>query len=461
MRILRVLIRLILISAFVVVTAGIVLVQFFGLRVELGGTGMTPVFSFHDPDGHYEAIEEARQAQGDTAEAAAPSASGGVYWTDFRGPNRDGIYAEAPLTEAWPENGPEEIWRQKIGGGYASVVVAEGRVFTIEQRRDNEVVAAYDAATGRQLWEHGWPARFSERLGGDGPRATPTWHEGRLYALGAAGELRCLDAASGEKIWSKNILADNDASNLTWGVSGAPLIVDDALIVTPGGRNGNSIVAYHKATGETLWRSQSDKQGYASPVLGELAGRRQILVFSGNRLKGLAPEDGALLWEHPWETSNDINSAQPVFVDADHVWVSSAYGHGAALLKISAIDGDFRAEKLWEKNTMKAKFNPVVLYQDHIYGLDDGILACIDVRSGQRKWKGGRYGFGQLLLAGSNLILISEQGELVLIKATPESHQELASFQALEGKTWNNPAIADQRLIVRNQTEMAAYDLAP
>jgi len=431
-----------------------VLMKVFGLQIEMSGHGLgLPVVSFHDPDLHIEAIESRSAGP----ELAAAAGTGSTYWTDYRGPGRAGIYDETRILTDWPEQGLTELWRTKVGGGYASMVVAEGRVFTIEQRRKQEVVAAYDLSNGAQLWEHSWPGFFQEQMGGNGPRATPTWHEGQIYALGASGELRRLDAATGQKVWSKNILEDNGATNLMWGMSGAPLVVDDKLIVNPGGPGSNSIVAYDKDTGDEIWSSQGDPAGYASPQLATLDGKRQVLVMTGTRVVSLDVEDGALLWNVEWETDHQINAAQPLAVDEDHVWVSSGYGMGSGLLKISGAN----VEQVWKSNSMKNKFNSSVLYQGHVYGLDDAIFACIDVRTGERKWKGGRYGFGQVLLAAGHVIVLTEQGEVVLLKATPESHQELAKFSALSGKTWNVPAIAEGKLLVRNQTEMVAYDLAP
>ena len=204
------------------------------------------------------------------------------------------------------------MWKQPIGLGYASFVVANGLAFTIEQRRNREVAAAYDVATGREMWTNSWEGEFVEAMGGDGPRATPTYHEGRLFVLGALGELRCLDASSGKVVWRRDILADNDAPNLDWGMAAAPLIVDDKVIVLPGGSGGRSVVAYHKMTGEPIWHALDDRQAYTSPMLATIAGVRQIVVVSATRVMGLTPEDGRLLWEYPWSTNQGINVAQPV-----------------------------------------------------------------------------------------------------------------------------------------------------
>ncbi|HLA11464.1 MAG TPA: PQQ-binding-like beta-propeller repeat protein [Pyrinomonadaceae bacterium] len=391
----------------------------------------------------------------DTASAHA----GRNYWTSFRGPNRDGRYEEMQILTNWPAQGLTQVWKQPVGIGYSSFVVADGRAYTIEQRRGKEVATAYDVETGREVWSQGWNAEFTDSTG-DGPRSTPTWDQGRIYALGATGELRCLDARNGAVIWGKNILRDNGASNLPWAMAASPLVVDDKVIVLPGGSAGSSVVAYNKTTGAPVWKALNDRQGYVSPMLVSLAGRRQVIIVSSTRIVGLAPEDGAVLWSHPWDTDMGINVSQPVVVDANRFFVSSGYGKGAALVEIGKNGNSFSARTLWENINMKNKFNSSVLHQGHVYGLDEGILTCVDVNTGERKWKGGRYGYGQVILASGHLIVMSDTGDLVLVRATPEQHTEVARFTALQGKSWNYPAIAGGRLLVRNATEMAAYNIA-
>ncbi len=441
----------------------------FGLRMEVDGSGTRPVFSFYKPESHYAVLERSRSRRRDIPEnrhastqvASALTTSAPGDWTDFRGPNRDGRYDERRIHTSWPRDGLRLLWRQPVGGGYASFVVAGGRAFTIEQRRNQEVVSACDLETGRELWAHSWNAQFRERMGGDGPRATPTWDQGRIYALGATGELGCLEAETGRLIWERNILKDNDATNLEWGMAASPLVVDEKVIVLPGGPGGKSVVAYDKLNGEPVWKSLDDKQAYTSPMLVTLAGKRQILIVSALRAMGLAVEDGSLLWDYPWKTSYDVNAAQPIMIDENRFFISASYGHGAAVVEVHQANEGFLARTVWENTKMKNKFSSSVLYQGHIYGLDEGILACVDVGTGERKWKGGRYGYGQVLLASGHLIVLTEYGDLVLGKATPERHQELARFSALRGKTWNLPILAAGRLLIRNSTEMACFDITP
>jgi outer membrane protein assembly factor BamB len=404
-------------------------------------------------------------AQPAAATATAPAAeeASAATWTDFRGPNRDGRYAATAIRTNWPREGLPRLWKQPVGGGYASFVVADGRAYTIEQRRNQEVVAAYDVGTGREMWTSGWNANFRESLGGDGPRATPTYHEGRIYALGAEGELRVLDAVKGELIWRKNILTDNNAGNLQWGMSAAPLIVDDKVLVLLGGSRGTSVVAYNKATGDVVWKALNDEQAYVSPMIVTLAGVPQILVVSASRATGLTIDKGQLLWQYPWVTSMGINVAQPIVFKHngnDRIFLSASYGTGAAVFELTRNGERFETKTIWENQRMKNKFTSSVLHNGFVYGLDESILGCLDVNTGEQKWKGGRYGYGQIMLAGDHIIVLTEDGALVLVRATPDRHEEVARFQAIEGKSWNHPVIADGRLLVRNLQEMAAFDIA-
>ena len=284
------------------ITVG-VLVAVFGMRIEMAGSGMRPIVTFDDSEEHFAALEENRSQHYSRLLPAATltETRAEPYWTDFRGPNRDGRYTQRTIRVDWPGDGLTPEWHQPIGGGYASFTVAKGRAFTIEQRRDQEVVTAYDVATGRELWSHGWTAHFREVLGGPGPRATPTWHKGHVYALGATGFLWCLDERSGEVVWQRNILEDSEGTNLEWAMSSSPLIVDDLVVVQPGGRENWSVVAYDRHSGDIVWHALDDMQSYTSPMSVTLAGKRQLLVVTADRVVGLEVDDGRLLWEHPWE----------------------------------------------------------------------------------------------------------------------------------------------------------------
>jgi outer membrane protein assembly factor BamB len=459
-----------------------------GLRVVLYGGGVPRLQFVESERTRTERIARDRKAHGDPrpapaavspveTSAAAPAAersaapapssppslegapAGSEYWTDFRGPGRDGHYRERPILTQWPADGLKPLWKQPVGGGYASFVIARGRAFTIEQRGPQEVVAAYDVATGRELWTTAWTAVFHETMGGDGPRATPSWADGRVYALGAMGELRSLEETTGRTVWRTNILEDAGASNVQWGMAAAPLIVDDTVVVLPGGRRGQSVVAYHRTNGKRAWAALDDQAGYSSPMLVTIGDVRQIVVFTAARLAGLTPDGGSVLWEFPWKTNYDVNAAQPLLVGEGRIFVSSGYGTGGAVIELTRSSGGFAVREVWRNIRMKNQFTSSVLHDGFIYGLDEAILACLNAETGALQWKGGRYGYGQVLLASGHLIVVTEDGDLVLVRATPDGHQEIARFPALQGKTWSHPAMSDGYLLVRNTNEMAAFDL--
>ena len=378
-------------------------------------------------------------------------------WPGIRGANRDGIYKGSIRTD-WGEKGLKLLWKTNIGDGYGGISVADGKVFTLEQRtKKQETAAAYSLETGKELWFNSWEGGFSSFLGGNGPRTTPTWDEGKLYVQGAEGELRCLDANTGKVIWQKNILNENGANSAGYGVAISPLIVKEKLITHAGGKGGKSIIAYNKSTGAKIWGALDDGPGYASPMFVELAGTPQILMVTGKRVVGLKVEDGALLWDHPWPTTYDINAAQPLVVGPNRVMISSGYGHGAAVIEVPK-SGGTATTLIWQNKLLKNKFNSSVYLDGFVYGMDENILSCVDAATGERKWKGGRYGYGQVLLSQGHLIVSAESGEVVLVKADPKQLIEVAKFQALEGKTWNLPALAQGKLLVRNESQMKCFD---
>ena len=313
--------------------------KFAGLRFEMQGRPI-PIPTWQVTD--YARLEEARAATGASPAATpAPDSSKRIapaYWTDFRGPLRDGHYTEQPINVAWAKSPPKLLWKQPVGAGYASFVVAEGLAFTIEQRRAQEAVTAYEVGTGREVWAHSYAARFEEWMGGEGPRATPTWHEGRLYSLGGTGQFRCLEAASGKLLWQRDLLAENGCSNLFFALSAAPLIVDDKVLVLAGepqGRDARMLIAYDKVTGAPAWKALEDKAGYASPMLVTLAGERQLLLHSAGHLLGVSQVDGRALWRFPWRVEFDNTIAQPIVTGTNRVVLSAGYGKGAVGLELS------------------------------------------------------------------------------------------------------------------------------
>ena len=330
-------------------------------------------------------------------------------------------------------------------------------------------MVCYDLLTGAERWVHADEVRFTDEHG-DGPRATPTLDNGRVYTLGGTGLLNCLDALSGQRIWQQQTLADPAKQNLLWGMSGSPLVVNDLVIVTPGGEPGKAVMAFACRDGQLAWSAGDDPAAYASPALVQLAGQTQLLSFNGAGLRGFAVTDGQPLWLFPWVTQGKrqrVNVAQPIVVtpaDASaanegFVLVSSGYAMGMALVRVSVEADQWQVEEVWRSSALKSKMSNFVVHDGYIYGFDSGILTCLDLRDGHRIWKRGRYGHGQLLLVDGLLLIQCETGEVVLVEATPHGHQELASLDVISGKTWNHAALAGNVLVVRNDREAVALEL--
>jgi outer membrane protein assembly factor BamB len=303
-------------------------------------------------------------------------------------------------------------------------------------------------------------------MGGDGPRATPTIHDGRLYSLGATGILNCLDPATGSVIWMHNILydagVDPASGNLTWAMAGSPLVFDDLVVVNAGGSNEKAVIAYDRVDGTQRWAGGSRRAGYSSPMLATLSGVRQILIFGGDGLSGHDVADGRELWFQEWTTNQGIHAIQPIVLEDESIFISSGYNVGCGLFRVTQTNGTWKVEETgWGKreNKFKLKFNDGIYKDGYIYGLDEGILACFDVKSGEIVWKKGRYKFGQIIMVDDLLLIISESGRVVLVEANPKEFREIAGFQAIAGKTWNHPALAHGRLLVRNAEEAACFDV--
>ena len=393
------------------------------------------------------------------AETAAPAAGSSADYPQFLGPTRDAVLPGPRLARDWSARPPRLLWRQPIGAGWSAFAVAGGVAVTQEQHGDDEEVVAYDAATGRRLWRHSDRARYDTVIAGVGPRATPTIRDGRVFTVGATGILNALRLQNGERLWSHRLLEENGSSNPNWGTSGSPLLDEDRVVVSAGGREGHSLVAYRADTGAALWTTGHDHQSYSSATIATLAGRRQILILNGSTVAGHDASTGALLWEMPWPAEQP-NVAQPLPLAGDRVLFSAGYGVGSKLYEIAAAaDGSLSATLLWESPRLKAKFTNVFFHDGFLYGLDDGVFTCLDPKDGQRKWRDGRYGHGQAILVGGLFLIQTEEGELVLVDPSPEGLKELTRFTDFDGKVWNPPALAGNRLYVRTDREAAAFEL--
>jgi len=392
-----------------------------------------------------------------SARPAAPlSTKKEAGWPGFRGPGRDGIIRGVRIATDWTRSPPVELWRRPIGPGWSSFAVGGGLLYTQEQRGDEEVVASYDITTGRPVWTHRDRVRFFESNGGAGPRATPTLTEGRVYAFGATGILNALDARDGTVVWSRNVASDTSVEVPVWGFSSSPLAVGDVVIVAAAGQ----LVAYDRTRGDLRWRGPAGGGGYSSPHLLTIDGVMQVVLQSELGTTSVAPATGTLLWEHRWP---GVPIVQPALTKDGDVLITASSGSGTRRIAVAHEPGGWTVKEHWTSVGLKPYFNDFVIHEGYAFGFDGSILACIDLEDGKRKWKGGRYGNGQLVLLQDQgvLLVLSEEGELALVVATPDQFTELARFPVLEGKTWNHPVLVGDVLVVRNGQAMVALRLSP
>lgn len=384
---------------------------------------------------------------------------GRVEWEGFRGPARDSIIRGVQIETDWAKSPPTAIWRRPIGPGWSSFAVAGDVLYTQEQRGDDEIVAAYRVSTGEPVWRHRDAARFYESNGGPGPRGTPTLSHGRVYTVGATGIVNALDARTGAVVWARNAVTDTGVTIPGWGITSSPLVVHDLVIVAASGR----LVAYDVASGKPRWTKTTGGGSYSSPQLATIGGVTHVLFVGGGGATGHALADGAILWKHPlWQAA--IGIVQPAVVDGDLLIAPADAMGGIGMQRFGVSNGPsgWTVSERWTSRGLKPNFNDFVVHKGYAYGFDGTIMSCIDLKNGARKWKGGRYGGGQVVLLAEQdlLLVISEEGELALVKAEPDQFTEVAAkMPAIEGKTWNHPVLVGDLLLVRNGQEMAAFRL--
>jgi len=388
------------------------------------------------------------------AQAQAPA-----EWFQWRGPNRDGHSDETGLLKDWPANGPPQLWRTTgAGTGFSSFSASGGKLFTLGARGNIEYVIAFDAASGKKLWETPNGQRFRNEMG-DGPRSTPTIEGNRLYAFGGTGELSCLDVATGSKIWSVNVVQKFGGTTPYWGYAESPLIVGDRIVLNAGGRRA-SIVAVNKQDGATLWQSQNDGAGYSSPMLLRTGSLQQVVFFTGQRALAVDPRDGRLLWSYDRASNSTANIATPI-VRGNRVFFSSDYGTGAALLDVKAAGNLASAEEVYFTREMRNHHASSVVVGDYIYGFSSSILTALKFDTGDLAWRNRSVGKGSLIYADQRLYLYSEQGTIGLADASPTEYRERGRFsiQQTGPPTWSHPIITNGRLIIRDQDNVYAYDV--
>lgn len=391
--------------------------------------------------------------------AAGPAAA--VDWPQFRGVNRDGVSTETDLPRSWPAEGPRILWKRAIGEGYSGISVVGDRLYTMDSDGTVEYVLALEAGSGKEIWRVPAGPKLIDSMG-SGPRTTPTLDGGTVYAMGSHGRLLALKAADGTKIWEVDLPQAFAAKRPNWGYSGSPLIDGDLLILEVGGTDGRGVVAFEKATGKVRWGALDGDAAYSSPVMMTIGGIKQYVMprRAGSQTVALRP-DGSVLWTHPGPFSA---IASALLIPPDKVYVSGGDDAGAVLMRIKTEGGTeggkATVEELWKTRTMKNHFNNAVLVGDHLYGFDNATFKSLSVATGEQTWAFRGLGKGSLLAAdGDLLIVLSDQGTLLLVKATPDAYTELARFQAMEGKAWTAPALANGRLYLRDHDEIVALEM--
>ncbi len=390
----------------------------------------------------------------------------------FLGPQGNSQLTSIQLNPDWKSNPPRELWRRKVGAGWSGFSVVNGFAFTMEQRGNDELVVCYELETGEPCWSHAIEARHATVFGALGPRATPTVAGGRVYALGATGVLRCLDGSTGDELWMRNLFTDYNMDQETgekavaWGRSNSPLVISDRLYIPIGGPRGGtcvSLLCLNAQSGETIWESGEYQASYATPVLMTLGGVEQIVMVNEGFVTGHELQSGEVLWEHQWSGRSDMNAnvSQPHQVGANSVFLSKGYAKGAELITLIPAEDDLWAVEIeWAKRVMKTKFSNAAIYDGYVYGLDDGVLSCVDMSNGKRKWKKGKYKYGQILLVGKHILVQGEEGEVAIVEASPAGYRELHRIQAFDAQTWNTLCLYGNRLLIRNAEEAACYEIA-
>jgi outer membrane protein assembly factor BamB len=412
-----------------------------------------------------ETAEERLLAQGDNEPVvlqkgrAEGRAETGADWPGFRGPDRDSVIRGVRIATDWSSSPPVALWRRPIGPGISSFAVGGDVLYTQEQRGDDEIVAAYDVTTGEPLWRHRDAVRFWDSHAGAGPRGTPTLSNGHIYTLGGTGIVNALQAGNGALVWSRDAASDAKVTRPGWGFAGSPLVVDDVVVVAVAG----TLVAYDLASGHPRWFGPEPAavESYSSPHLLTIDGVEQVLLMGPAGATSVAPADGTILWEHQWPGAPIVQPSQTADGDVLLTTAGASGALGLRRLAVSHGHGGWTLEELWTSDRLKPYFNDFVVHDGHAYGFDGSILACIELEGDERRWKGGRYGNGQLVLLADQdlLLLLSEEGELVLVDASPDQFTEIARFPAIDGRTWNHPALVGDVVLIRNDREMAAFRL--
>jgi outer membrane protein assembly factor BamB len=381
-------------------------------------------------------------------------------WPQWRGVNRDSISPETGLLDRWPEGGPTVLWRIKVGAGFSSVSVSDGKLYTLWDADGRQFLFCLDARTGKELWRRLLGPAFTHHYG-DGPRSTPVIDGGTVYAVGTQGRLLAADKDTGEPRWQHNLVQEFGADLPSYGYSASPLVVGDRLFIEAGGKNA-AYIAFDKKSGVVAWTSQDDQPAYSSPIHVSIDGVSQIVFWSARGVRAVASESGEVLWRHPWEnfcpvTGAPLNTATPIFVAPDRIFLSS--GIGAALLRVERKEEGFDIKTVWESQEMRADVNTGLSLDGYIYGFDRSTLKALDVETGEVKWSARGFKRGSLIAADGHLIVLGEDGNLALADAKPDAFTETGKARILEGRNWTTPTLAGGRLYLRNDEELVCLNV--
>jgi outer membrane protein assembly factor BamB len=449
-----------LVVVFLLAWGGFALIRFEGVD-----GSFSPAFAWRwslTAEQRHQANVAAGQFQSQAKAASETLALGPGDWPGFRGPDRDGKVTGIRIATDWRSQPPKEAWRHTSGPGWSSFAVVGKHLYTQEQLGTDELVVCYDAETGKILWAHKDPARFTETVSGAGPRATPTFHEGKIYALGANGRLNCLDAATGEVKWFKDVVADSGAKVPQWGFSASPAVAGGVVAVFVGAPDGKSVLAYDASSGNLAWYAGEGEYSYCSLHPARLRGADQILVTTDRGLTSFDPASGKILWHHKAALPEGMaRVVQPTILSESDVLIGNGFNKGTHRVHVSRKGDEWTTEEVWHTRAISPYFNDLVIHDGCLYGFDGEFLTCVYLEDGKSKWRARGYGNGQIVLLADQglLVILSEKGDVALVEASPEKHKELGRFHAFDGKTWNHPVVAHGKLFVRNGEWVACYNL--
>lgn len=373
-------------------------------------------------------------------------AAGAADWPHWRGPDRNGISKESGWKAEFPGEGPKVLWKADVGLGYASITVAGGRAFTTGNKDEKDSVYGFDADSGKLLWQHTYPHPKDDKYYEGGTSASPTVDGDKVYTLSKRGHLFCFNAADGKILWQKQVAEELKAKMPTWGFASSVLIDGQRAVVNVGTYGA----AFDKSTGQLIWKTGAEESGYSTPLPFEQNGQRLYLIFASKELAAIRADNGQKVWSHPWETSYDVNAADPVIVDKDKVFIASGYNRGGALLSIA----DGKPKVLWENKNIRSHFNAAILLDKHLYAIDGDVgkaqLRCVEIDTGKVAWTFKDPNHGAIAIADGKLIVISEKGELLIGDANPKQFKPTSRAQVAGGRYWTTPVLAQGRLYIRS-----------